>query len=861
MIELAPLGAGADDTERLQIAIDSDRTIVLLTGRFVLSRTVQIYRPGTTIQAGPDQRPELSWAALGANVAGIDIQADGASLADLSFVGPAAGVYVAGETLVRVSGPSVSTRRTGLRITRCAFRNVGAYAVHGAFLTDVVVTRCQFEHVGFAAVAMVSSNNGELSNLTVASIGPGTAGQLYGLLLTHDPTGWPGTRAAQPFCATWTITGNTIDGSAWDGINSHGGSNLQVTGNVVRNCARGIVVANSSGAAAGYAGGSNTILNNTVTGGTNANTGPGVVVDGGTVEPQTDTVVRGNTITGHGVPGDQHNGAILASNCRRVTVESNVVDAWGSSCVYTSGLLDDVRILANRLGGLANPADTFGYAIYSDATSGVLTVDQNVLTAAAAPARRGMQAAVLVTRPTIGWNDLYRAAVAYVLYDPSWVPRPSLVPEAFGAIGDGIQDDRPAIQACCAAAIAQGSDVYLTPGRTYLLSTFGNVGMLDLTTTGVLRIWSETATPAIVVLPFANTSIPVLGVLGGSTGMVIAEGVEFHAPGGVDAANGGPYVIGADTVSTSMAMDRVALIDCIVRRFAGAIRFRCDCSSFVATGNTIQTSGNGTSSDPSRTVFLLGLTGYRCASMVIEDNTVEHIESATALPAEHFVYTYGKIGRLSVQRNRWGRLRAGAVQCYLYETAAGPVSFGEIIVADNVQSVASDLGQQHVNLSHDTTVSHDHVGTTLRVLRNRFVAGPYSEQLIITNVRWTTAEVSNNVARDMVLNVPGYASCVYFSSAESGAGRQTVNLTAHANDFHGWAFGQPAAEAIHLGSSVANFTLTDNDLTEGAGGGDHAVLVVAADVMAGTITGNSGTRAPQYFGPHPTIQDSGNGWN
>lgn len=421
---LLPLGNGRDDTARINRACHSLDAVVLGAGTFILSGTITVTR-SISISAATAGATTLSWAALGSGVCGMTVSASNVNVTGVTFSGPQSGQYVANEDLVRIIGGSAASPRTGINFQACTFQNCGSIGLYGKYVSGIVVASCTFAGCGYAGAMFLSCSSGDFSRNTIGTIGPGTGNPAngYGVSLTHDSTGWPGTRTAQPMCSTWTIQSNTITGVPWEGIDAHGGSNITVTHNTVTDCMIGIAVASSSGDAANYAGANNVIANNTIDGGTRANTGAGIIIDGGSVEPQTNTKVIGNIITRHGKVSTHYSGAILASNCDGCTIDGNTITRWGTSVVYMSGI-QNVTVINNSIGTLESAQDTHGYVIYSDATSGTLTTDKNlVLSTATVAPKRGVQAAQLATQPTFGFDDLYAATeAAYVLYDANWIP-------------------------------------------------------------------------------------------------------------------------------------------------------------------------------------------------------------------------------------------------------------------------------------------------------------------------------------------------------------------------------------------------------------------------------------------------------
>ncbi len=384
-------------------------TLFFPVGTYVLS-SLNI-PSGVGLRGAGSAYSVLSFPTLGANINGLTVQVDDVAISGLSLVGPASGAYVANETLVHLIGASASARLQGASIQGCEFSNVGSYGIRADFVDKLEITHCVIHDIGYAGVLLISCNDAFIADNSVATITPGTAGNNYGLSVSHDSTGWPGTRIAQPFCERVTILNNHVDDVAWTGIDSHGGIALCVQENRVTNCGISIAVASGSGAAANYAGYDNKILDNWCDGGSKANTAAGIIVNGGSVELQRHTIVRGNTVINHGAASNVNSGAITCALSHDVIITNNQIRQWGGSGVYCDSP-DDVNINNNFFGKLANPSDSIAVCVLTPASSGKLSVRGNLMSAEDGTAGRiGISATLLATAPIITDND-FSAATA-----------------------------------------------------------------------------------------------------------------------------------------------------------------------------------------------------------------------------------------------------------------------------------------------------------------------------------------------------------------------------------------------------------------------------------------------------------------
>jgi len=394
-------GAPSDNTAALQRCLNASAgsaTVTIpgadaayqLTGRVTAP-------PGTVISLG--NGATLRWVAtapvttalLGATCRpGIEImQGDFRLTGNGRLVGPSAGAYVGNEIGILCLGQSATALRSGIAITDgVELSGWGSRAIAMQFVSDVQVQGIKISKCGYAGMQFLSCRRGRIQSNHVGEIGPGTAGNAYGISCTHDSRNYAadpnaaadGRNAANPFCIDFDVAYNTVyDIPLWVGVDFHGAYDCHARNNTVFNCRHGITMQGSSGAAGSFGGENNEVTSNSVT--TRRQNGDpttvtavprlGISVNGGAQVRQRGVTVRGNTIDGFG--DSVHTSfALQHSNTSAVDISSNRVSDWRGYGCYSAnseGVISD-----NVFGAVA---DTTGTACIFVAIGGNLKILRN----------------------------------------------------------------------------------------------------------------------------------------------------------------------------------------------------------------------------------------------------------------------------------------------------------------------------------------------------------------------------------------------------------------------------------------------------------------------------------------------------
>ena len=430
VVNVLDYGAVGDDatsnTAALQAALNA------LTSGGTMYVPEGIYRSGAltvaddNVEIVMEPGAVLKFNTLGAGVKAITINADNFAVRGGAIQGPASAVFVLNENGLHMIGTSTSVRKTGLTVVGTEFSQFGGHGIYAQFVDNINIQSCNIHDCGYAGAMFLSCNHGIFSDNSVITIAPGVTSNMYGISLTHDSTGYSsdpnaGTKqATNPFCWDWYVAGNHIEDINWEGIDTHGGYELRVIGNVVYNTYGGIAVTGSSGDAINYAGWSNVVADNVVdarnsdgTASGRENTNYGICINGAATVTQQRVTCTGNVVLYKGIGSNVNSGAIQAALVQEAVIADNCIDQWQGSAV----LLTNAGSVAsdNFIGARSSPGDTVGNC-FSDQgpTPNKLIITDNLHDPAAGVAAKvGFKQIVGATvRPVLTGNNFASASVA-----------------------------------------------------------------------------------------------------------------------------------------------------------------------------------------------------------------------------------------------------------------------------------------------------------------------------------------------------------------------------------------------------------------------------------------------------------------
>ena len=422
-------GAVGDDstvnTTAIQSAIDS------LTNGGTLFFPTGTYRSGALTIGSANIKflmtdgTVLKFPTLGASTKAITVNANNFSIEGGKLQGPAASVYVANENGIHMLGTSTSARKSGLRLVDVEITQFGGHGVYAQFVDDILLDSCKIHYCGYSGASFLSCNHGVATKNQFLNITPGTVGNMYGITLTHDSTGYSsdpnaGTKlAANPFCWDWYIGYNYAAYNAWEPIDCHGGYEITIDSNKVYASYGGIACCSSSGAAAAYAGANNVITNNVVdarnpdgSASGYENDNYGINLNGGSTLNHKNVVCKGNVVINHGILGNTNSGAIQAVYVQNASLTENIVQKWGGAAIVatasSSMVIDSNTFL--ELGGTAAGAENAIMIETTTSLGNTFTITNNNMQANGGTAGLvGVRAEQITTLPYFAGNDFAAA--------------------------------------------------------------------------------------------------------------------------------------------------------------------------------------------------------------------------------------------------------------------------------------------------------------------------------------------------------------------------------------------------------------------------------------------------------------------
>jgi parallel beta-helix repeat protein len=381
---MRPDAAPAANTAALQKCLDEARgTTVTIPGAdadYQLSGKVTA-PPGTSIVLGNgarlrwvETRPHGAEFLRSASRCGIEVAGDNFRLTGSGkLIGPSSGAYVGQEMGIVCVGEGMDRPRSGFEVTQgVEILGWGSRGIAAQFVRNVHVEKVRVTDCGYAGMHFLSCVSGQVLGNVVGNIGPGTAGNAYGISCSHDSLDYDkdpraaddGRKAKNPYCTGFTISGNTVfDIPLWAGIDHHGAYDCNTRGNKVYNCRHGILLQGGSNAAVDFGGEHNSVTGNSVTT-SRMNGGPttitetmrlGISVNGGKIVPHRTIVVSDNTIDGY---GDSQNTSpsIQHTYTTGLEVSNNRITNWrGYGCFshHSQGIIQK-----NTFGSVADPRST-----------------------------------------------------------------------------------------------------------------------------------------------------------------------------------------------------------------------------------------------------------------------------------------------------------------------------------------------------------------------------------------------------------------------------------------------------------------------------------------------------------------------
>ena len=355
--KITPFDCGAagdgttNDTAALESALNavaSGGEVYIPAGTFVSGSSLAIGKP--LLLDGP--------GTINSSVSGqvlLNITASNVIIKDISLTGVQSSTYVGTDFAISAGYPTntnaAPTWINNLKIEHINVTGFGAYGVFLQYVDGFVIGHNQIGNLGYTGIGGASVKHGAIVANAIFNINGTGAPNDYGIYISRL-TSDVGELTSQPLSSQVQILGNSVDGvPAWEGIDTHGGQYITVTGNTLHNTLYGIAAVsskNSSGTVA-YAPTYINITGNVLDSGvTNGSHEAGIELVGSSTQNATGSIV-GNFVTNYGDQSLTSSGGIIFTEAQGCTINSNTISYAGSNGIYSGGAINSCSLQNNMI--------------------------------------------------------------------------------------------------------------------------------------------------------------------------------------------------------------------------------------------------------------------------------------------------------------------------------------------------------------------------------------------------------------------------------------------------------------------------------------------------------------------------------
>lgn len=324
-----------------------------------------------------------SITTTGGSTHALNITASNVTVDAVTLTGSGSGTAGTASAVFAVGTEAAPIR--GLVVRDCVIREFSKYGIEATSVRDFTITRNLIENIAYGAVMLSAAIRGHVLSNTIKNIVQPTGFvNSYGIAMTRNSST---TLALSPRSSDIICSNNVIDGVAkWEAVDTHGGENLTITGNKIRNSYIGIALVpcvNESGNDT-YAPKNIIVTNNDIDSGKTDGTArsgiqligcitdvdnvveyataiitDNIVYNGGTENTSAQAAVflqatRASVVARNRIVNASPNGVNLSNNNVNVLVVDNLfVDVWTTSiattsCVYIPGAHQSGTVKGNR---------------------------------------------------------------------------------------------------------------------------------------------------------------------------------------------------------------------------------------------------------------------------------------------------------------------------------------------------------------------------------------------------------------------------------------------------------------------------------------------------------------------------------
>jgi hypothetical protein len=336
-VKYTPLGTGAvqrtvtgklqeyvsvkDFNDNIQLALTAGagKIVVISPGNYTLSSGLIVPANTYIIATGA----VLNFSGAG-NINALTFT-NGGGIDGGEIIGPGGATYQGTGVGIYASGtnnyPLAPTFITCPRITNVIVRDFAYTGIDVLYVRNGNITNNRVYNCGYAGIQGQSLLYVNINSNTVHDIGGIGAPDSYGIAATSGEQN----TTATPKSTYVSICNNVIYNILnWEAIDTHGGNDIIIAGNLLFNVRFGIMVVSlDTEAGADLLGAQRVVVSNNIIVGTG--NGTNITIKGGTSEYASDIVISNNSLTNGGSPNNTSDGAIRLINVSGVNVTGNVI--------------------------------------------------------------------------------------------------------------------------------------------------------------------------------------------------------------------------------------------------------------------------------------------------------------------------------------------------------------------------------------------------------------------------------------------------------------------------------------------------------------------------------------------------------
>lgn len=337
----SPSATATVNTAAIQAAINSGASSVYLpSGTYTVNSEITV--PGNCYLFGDGIGQTIVYATtVGANKAIFRVTNSKVGFSNMTVRGPSVAAYVVDECAIWFYDTTGPTKQIGF-VENVEIYDIGAYGVQIEYFNKVTVNSCYIHNVGYAGVSVLSGYDAKISNNTIDTVTPGTAGNAYGVAISSRITKLQPTR--------FVVDGNTVRNiPIWEGLDTHGGYNGVFSNNVIVGCRLGITVTRDDD---GRPPSGVQVIGNTIARGdiAHGSTGFGIVVAGSddNLSFAVSNIVVGNNILDMGI-GNNEQGVISVQTTNHTIISSNTLNTTYGNGIAFNNTNTNLMVIGNTV--------------------------------------------------------------------------------------------------------------------------------------------------------------------------------------------------------------------------------------------------------------------------------------------------------------------------------------------------------------------------------------------------------------------------------------------------------------------------------------------------------------------------------